>query len=304
MEIIQLRCFVAVAEKLHFGRAAQSLDMLPASLGRYIGNLEDSLGVRLINRTTRHVALTAVGAELLDDIKDLLNRVENIEAKAHNFDRLDSLALRVGSIDSAAAGLLPPLLNFFKTERPDIEVTLFEQKTIRLLPRLLSGRLDLAFVRPPDVRPDRIVFRPLLNETPVVAVPTSHPLADRSSVKIEDLAQEPLIVPDRGSRPHSHDLTIQLFAEAGLTAKIAQIAEEKQTIVNIVSAGLGLAIVPRWASRFAVGNVKFVPIETHSSQAMTKLSLAAAWVRDVRDPARDALLDCLIRHLEDFQKSA
>ena len=93
---------------------------------------------------------------------------------------------------------------------------LVEDKTVRLLPRLLSGRLDLAFVRPPE-RPDkRLEFLFLLHETAVVAVADRHPLASRKRVTIADLENEPLIVPERRSRPHSHDLTMKLFAEAGL----------------------------------------------------------------------------------------
>lgn len=304
MEIIELKCFLAVADKLHFGRAAQSLEMLPASLGRHIARLEDGLGTKLITRTTRHVSLTPTGNNLLEEIRDLVARFEQIEVKARSARQSHSTALRVGAIDSAAAGLMPQLLHHFREERPDIEIKLFEQKTIRLLPRLLSGRLDLAFVRPPEVQNPELVFHWLFTETAVVALPATHRLARKKLVHIAELADEPLIVPDRRSRPHSHDLTINLFLEAGLTARIAQIAEEKQTIVNIVATGLGLAIVPRWTSRLAVQGVKFVPVETTPGGTSNKLSLAAAWVRGTRDPARDALLDCLSRNLEEIARTA
>ncbi len=126
---------------------------------------------------------------------------------------------------------------------------LTEDKTIRLLPRLISGRLDMALVRPP-VNPDkRLEFLFLLHETAVVAVSDRHPLASRKRVDITDLAEQPLIVPERRSRPHSHDLTMKLFAQAGLQARVVQLADEKQTIVNLVAAELGVAIVPRWISR-------------------------------------------------------
>jgi DNA-binding transcriptional LysR family regulator len=137
-----------------------------------------------------------------------------------------------------------------------------------------------------------------------VAVPEDHRLAARGKVAITDLADEPLIVPDRRSRPHSHDLTMKLFLGAGLTARVAQIAEEKQTIVNIVSTGLGLAIVPRWTTRLAVPGVSFVPIDTTGYDVMNKLALSAAWVRGVRDPLRDALLDTLDRHLDEIEATA
>lgn len=261
VELVQLKCFLAVADTLHFGKAAQQLDILPSSLGRHIRNLEDSLGSRLVARTTRHVTLTEAGSELLDDARDLLERAEQLEEKARSRERQAATLLRVGAIDSAAAGLIPQLLNHFRAAHPEIQISLHEQKTIRLLPRLLSGRIDLAIVRPPEVKSPKLVFRNLFHETAVVAMPESHPLAGRSSVTVEELADEPLIVPDRRSRPHSHDLTMNLFLSAGLTARVAQIAEEKQTIINIVGAGLGLAIVPRWTQNLAVPGVSFVRID-------------------------------------------
>lgn len=304
MELIQLRCFLAVAETLHFGKAAHHLDMLPASLGRHLKNLEEGLGLKLVARTTRHVSLTPAGEELVEEARDLVDRADRFEELARSMEIKSSNVLRLGAIDSAAAGLVPQLLTYFREIRPDIQVTLYEQKTIRLLPRLSSGRIDLAFVRPPEVRPPEIVFRSLFHETAVVAIPTDHPLSRRSSITIPELADEPLIVPDRRSRPHSHDLTMKLFLEAGLTARVAQIAEEKQTIVNIVSTGLGLAIVPKWTARLAVSGVSFVPIQVNEGAAMNKLSLAAAWMRGTRDPARDALLDCLDGHLSDIAETA
>jgi len=304
MELVQLRCFSEVAETLHFGKAAQNLGMLPASLGRHVRNLEDSLGVELVARTTRHVALTGQGEQLLELARDILERADRLETTAHAMENETASVLRVGAIDSAAAGLMPQLLNFFRVERPDIKVTLYEQKTIRLLPRLRSGRLDIAFVRPPESRPADVVFQSLFHETAVVAMPEDHRLARRDSVEITELADEPLIVPDRRSRPHSHDLTMKLFLEAGLTARVAQIAEEKHTIVNIVGTGLGLAIVPRWTSRLAVSGVRYVPIAVGEGIAMNKLALAAAWMRGTRDTRRDALMACLDHRLEAITATA
>ncbi|MCD7061023.1 LysR family transcriptional regulator [Pelagibacterium xiamenense] len=304
MELLQLRCYLAVAETLHFGKAAQQLDMLPASLSRHIKLLEDSLGTTLIARTTRHVSLTAAGLMLLEDAKDLIDRSDALEEKARLSRSSDAQVLRVGAIDSVAAGMMPELLHYFGLEHPDIKITLMEQKTIRLLPRLLSGRLDVAFVRPPETRNPKLVFRPLFSETAVVAMPSDHPLAKRDMLQIGELVDQPLIVPDRRSRPHSHDLTIKLFLEAGLSARVAQVAEEKQTIVNIVSAGLGLAIVPRWTMRLQVQGVTFVPIDLSGSSVRDKLALAVTWVRGTNDPLREALLDTLARHQKQIAKSA
>ncbi len=301
MDLHQLRCFVAAAEELHFGRAAQRLDMLPSALGRFIRLLEEDLGTRLMTRTTRSVTLTDDGAVLLKEARALLAQADALTAKFRMRGRKRAAAVRVGAIDSAAAGLLPMLLRDFRKQRPDVTVQLAEDKTIRLLPRLLSGRLDLAFVRPPE-RPDkRLEFMFLFQETAVVAVSDHHPLASRKRVTIADLADQPLIVPERRSRPHSHDLTMKLFAEAGLEARIVQIADEKQTIVNLVSAQLGVAIVPKWTSRMAARGVRYVRLAT---SGMTKLPLAAAWTRGTRDPIRDDMLEMLRGRLAHYAREA
>jgi DNA-binding transcriptional LysR family regulator len=116
-------------------------------------------------------------------------------------------------------------------------------------------------------------------------------------VSILDLADEPLIVPDRRSRPHSHDLTIELFAEAGLQPRIAQFADEKQTIVNLVAAELGVALVPRWTSRLATPGVRYIPLGEEGGAKMRKLPLAVALARDLRDPLRDDMLATLNERL-------
>jgi DNA-binding transcriptional LysR family regulator len=290
MDLHQLRCFVAAAEELHFGKAAQRLDMLPSALGRFIKLLEEDLGTRLMTRTTRSVTLTDDGAFLLKEARNLLAQADGLAARFRTRGRKQATSLRVGAIDSAAAGLLPMLLHDFRERRPDVTVKLVEDKTIRLQPRLLSGRLDLAFLRPPENPDKRLEFLFLLHETAVVAVSDRHPLASRKSVTIADLAEEPLIVPERRSRPHSHDLTMKLFAEARLQARIVQLANEKQTIVNLVAAELGVAIVPRWTSRMAARGICYVPLDASD---MNRLTLAAAWTRGTRDPIRDEMLEML-----------
>lgn len=301
MDLHHLRCFVVAADELHFGRAAQRLDMMPSALGRTIRLLEDNLGTRLLTRTTRSVALTDDGSEFLKHARDLLTRADDLTSLFRARVRARAATIRVGVIDSAAAGLLPTLLYDHRERSPDVAVKLIEDKTIRLLPRLLSGQLDLAFVRPPHSADKRLEFMFLFHETAVVAVSERHPLASRTSLTIADIADEPLIVPERRSRPHSHDLTMKLFAEAGLQANVVQIADEKQTIVNLVAAEIGLAIVPRWTSRMAARGVHYVPL---GMSTMNKLPLAAAWVRGTRDRARDQLLEMLQDNLTRYAQEA
>lgn len=304
MELQQLRCFVAAADELHFGRAAQLLGMLPSALGRHIRLLEEDLGTRLLTRSTRNVALTDDGAAFLDEARAILFKADALAQRIRARGRRQATTLNVGAIDSAAAGLIPPLLHDFRKRRGDVEVRLIEDKTIRLLPRLLSGRLDIAFVRPPQTANERVAFLFLCHETAVVAVPSRHRLSTRKQLDVAELAQQPLIVPERRSRPHSHDLTIKLFAEAGLRPTIAQIADEKQTIVNLVAAGIGVAIVPRWTARMAIKGVRYVPLNITGEQSMRKLPLAAAWVYGARDPVRDDMLAMLRTRLAHYADQA
>lgn len=304
MELRQLRCLIAVADTLHFGRAAQSMDMLPASFGRHIRLLEEHLGGRLLVRTTRNVSLTEAGRDFVDAARVIVEQADRLESRFRDVQYQRGAILRIGAIDSAAAGLMPQVLPRLREALPDVAIELMEQKTIRLLPRILTGRLDVAIVRPPEVRDARLVFRPLLEETAVVAIPDGHRLADRPRITVRDMEDEPLIVPDRTSRPHSHDLTIKLFLDAGLTARVAQIAEEKQTIVSLVATGVGLAIVPRWASRLAMEGVRFVPLDLASGAAPPELALAAVWLRDTRHSNRDTFLRVLNEDLAAMAQTA
>lgn len=304
MDLHQLRCFVAVAEELHFGRAARRLNMLPSALGRHIRLLEDDLATRLLARTTRNVALTDDGAVLLGEARGLLAKADALATRFRASGRGQATTLRVGAIDTAAAGLMPMLLHDFRERHPEVTVHLLEDKTIRLLPRLLSGRLDLAFVRPPATRDHRLEFLMLFHETAVVAVPARHKLARRKRLSLATLADAPLIVADRRTRPHSHDLTVKLFEEAGLRPTITQVAEEKQTIVNLVAAELGLAIVPRWASRLAVPGVRYIPLTIPDPGRLNLLPLAAAWLRGSRDAVRDELLAILRTRLRRYAADA
>lgn len=290
MNLQQLRCFVLAAEELHFGRAARQADMLPSALGRFIRQLEEDLGVRLFHRTTRSMILTEDGAQLLADARRLLADADAIRARFQEGARETNASIRVGAIDSAALGLIPPLLHDFRQIRPDVEVELIEEKTIRLLPKLMSGRVDVAFLRPPIYAQTNLNFCHLLYETPIVAVPSNHPLARCEKITMNDIVDEPLIVPDRRSRPHSHDVTMKLFEKLGRAPSIAQIATEKQTIVHVVSTGLGLALVPRWISSMSLAGVTYIPLALKEEDTTGRLPLAAAWMAGSRDPTRDSLM--------------
>jgi len=140
MDLRQLRCAVAAAEEMHFGRAAARLEMLPAALGRAIRQLEDSLGVALFERTTRSVAVTLEGARILGEARRLLDEADAAERRWRSLGRKAGKTVRLGAMDSAASGLVPTLLADLAREAPDIRVQLVEDRSIRLLPARSFGR--------------------------------------------------------------------------------------------------------------------------------------------------------------------
>ena len=305
MDLRQLRCAVTAAEEMHFGRAAARLEMLPAALGRAIRQLEDALGVALFERTTRSVSVTPEGARILREAHQLLEEADAAETRWRRLGRKGGKLLRLGAMDSAASGLVPVLLADLARLCPDVRVQLSEDRSIRLMPKLLAGSLDLALVRP-GLRPfhRRLRAEFLLYETPILMLPAAHPLAAKAAVRVSDLTETPMIVPDRRSRPHSHDLVLGLFTAAGVSPKIIQNADEKQTMLNMVAAGIGGAIAPRWWSNIAPAGVTICDIELTALPGTHRLPLYAAWPRDIRDETRDRVIDVLQNGLKRYAQNA
>jgi DNA-binding transcriptional LysR family regulator len=292
MDLKQLKCFAAVAEDLHFGHAAQRMNMLPSALGRQIKLLEEDLGTRLLVRSTRHVALTPAGVVLRREARSILEQVAAAELKVRLLSKAKETALRIGAIDSAAVGLLPTLLGEFKELHPEIETRLVECTSAQQLQMLLSGRLDLAFVRPP-VRESGLQYEFLMYETLVIALPSDHALAAKDAIDIHDLAPMPLIVPARQVRPHSYKAIMRAFHAAGEEARIVLEAAEKQTMVSLVAAGIGLALVPNWAAKLQVRGVVYRPLRLESSMEGPESALGLAWSEDLRSAPRQMFVDLI-----------
>ncbi|OQP33209.1 LysR family transcriptional regulator [Pantoea latae] len=295
MDINQLRCFVAVGQELHFGRAAQKMEMMPASLSRFIRLLEEELGIRLLNRSTRNVALTAEGAIFFEEASRLIEQFDALARRFKGGLKDDRRTLRIGAIDSAARGIVPALLNLFVPRHPQMDIHIIEDKTINLLPKLKSGWLDLIFIRAPHSLDASLEVRFIAQESCVLAVPVSHALARHAAVTVEDFRHEPMIVAERRARPHSHELTMSLFRQAGLTPHIAQFAEEKQTILSLVGAGLGVAIVPSLYKDMNSENVRFIQLTL--PPAIKGLPLSMAWQKGNQD-ARVAEMIALLNENE------
>ncbi|MFS2222650.1 LysR family transcriptional regulator [Pantoea sp. B65] len=298
MELNQLRCFIAVADELHFGHAAQRLDMLPSALGRYIKLLEASLGTRLLSRSTRNVSLTLHGALFLEEAREIVTRADQLQQRFQKLARQNAGRLRIGAIDSAAVSLIPHILHLFRERWPEVEIQVMEDKTTKLLPKLKSGRLDLIFIRPMEQMDSALENQFLFYEDVVLAIAEKHPLAQYSEIHVNDLAGIPLIVPERKVRPHSYDLTMNLFDHAGFKPQLVKIADEKQTIINMVAAELGAAIMPRWVTRMSALKVKFIPLAAEYLNIRRKLPISAVWVKDSRDETRDKMMAIVMQERE------
>ena len=300
MDINQLRCFVVLGDELHFGRAARKLEMMPASLSRFIKLLEDDLGIRLLNRSTRNVSLTPEGAAFLNEAKTVIADFDALRQRFRKNSLLQKRTLRIGAIDSAAKGLLPELLNLFVRRFPEADIHLTEDKSHKLIPRLISGWLDVVFVRPPEHIDAMLTTRFIANETCVLAVPTNHRLVSYDEVRIDDFRHEPVILPERRTRRHSHDLTMNIFKEGGSMPVIAQYAEEKQTILSFVAAGLGIALVPASYKDMNADGVKYLALTP--KKHVEGLPLSAMWHQGNNTLYVRSLLEILSDNIDELTR--
>lgn len=254
MDLRQLRCFIAVAEELHFGRAAERLGLAPPALSRQISALEDELGVSLLTRTTRQVALTRAGLIMLEEAKAILVRMERASRAVREASLASSKVLRVGAIDAASSSFVPEALVTFRSRHPGIEIKFVEAMTAPLVQMLEAGKLDLALLRPPR-KPTDCAFEILRVERPIVVLSENHPLAAREYLTMQDLIGEPFVVPSKRIRPFAYDLVMAYFESVGAVPNVTIEATEKPAMMSAVAAGLGMALAPDWVSRLSFPGV-------------------------------------------------
>ncbi len=245
IDLRALRQFVAVAEELHFGRAAQRLHMTQPPLTTAIQALERRLGAPLFVRTQRSVALAPAGAALLPEVRRLLHAADDLSRQAQAAAAGLIGRLRLAFVSSIAYGPLPGWLRSFRAAQPAVALTLREATLDVQLDAFAAGEIDAGFVlhaegaAPPGLAAWRALREPL-----VMALPEAHPLAAQASLRFDDVAAEPLVIFPRGIAPSLFDAIVGHYRGRGVTPHIAQEANQMQTIVNLVSAGIGLAWVP------------------------------------------------------------
>ena len=278
-ELRHLRYFVAVAEELHFGRAAQRLNIAQPPLSQQIQRLEQLVGTKLLERTSRRTELTPAGAVFLQHARRLLGESERAADAARRAARGEMETLVVGFADSAALSVLPAIVRRFRQAHPDVHLELIERSTQAQLTALEQGRVDVALVRGPVVDAS-LHIETLLRETFVVAVPDDHALARRRRTTVEALRSHPFVLFPRHLAPAFHDELIAICLRAGFSPEVRAEAAEYQTILSLVAAGIGISLVPASVRNLGRTGVSFVPLP----DARTKASVVLATRPDRPSP--------------------
>ncbi len=240
----RLRYFVAVAETLHFGRAAARLHMSQPPLSRQIQQLEREMGALLFRRSKRRVELTDAGAYLLEQARRMLAEADTLAARTRRVESGESGRLTLGFISSVDYSILPGLLSAYRAAHPGVTLELRELTSDVQLRELHEGRIDAGMLLAP-VDDATLAMLPLLREPLVAALPADDALArSRTLLSLSSLARRPFIIFPRSAATGLYDSIVEFCRQAGFTPHVAQEAIQMQTIVSLVSAGLGVALVP------------------------------------------------------------
>jgi DNA-binding transcriptional LysR family regulator len=294
-DLRQLRYFIAVAEEKHFGRAAVRLSMTQPPLSQAIRALEETLGVELFARTKRSVELTQVGTDLLSEVRRLLASAEALRPLAQSLARGEAGVLSLAFVSTADYGLLPSLLRDFGARHPRVRLQLTEATSDVQIDELVAGRIDAGLVIAP--LPPRhaahLSWLPIAREPLVIAM--SSEMAARvegpsastgaewldTPISLRDVAEAPLVIFPRRLAPGFYDIIMDCYGVAGLTPRIGQEAIQMQTIVSLVSAGMGVALVPQSLRNLRRTGVVYRPLRESVPAIETGLVWRTAQVSPV-----------------------
>lgn len=280
LDLGQVRCFVAAATELNFRRAAALLNMTQPPLSRQIQLLEDNLGVMLFERIGRTVKLTTEGRVFLADATRLLNLAEQAESTVRRASKGKTGRVRLGFTGAAGYELIPELLVAAADVLPEIDVVLLELVSAAQIEAFAANAIDLGFLRPLPSR-QKLEFLLVDEEPLIVALPKRHTLCQFEQIALKQLDEQPFIMHSPTQGKYFHDRIMGMLATEGVNLNIAQYIDQTPTILSLVRAGLGVAILPASAQRFHYDNVEFRFIAQHSIQA----EMSMAWRADQDNPA-------------------
>ncbi|MDQ0646377.1 DNA-binding transcriptional LysR family regulator [Microbacterium natoriense] len=292
MELRQLRYFMAVADELHFGRAAQKLHMSQPPLSVQIGRLEREVGTPLFVRSTRRVALTAAGMHLQESARRILDEVDAVRADMRDYVGGLSGQLTAGFVSSANYTVLPEVVRLFRARRPKVSLTLVPLTSGEQFDRLRAGTLDIGIVRDElprtGVGADSLSTAVVFEERLVACLPAGHALAGRTEASLQDVIAEPMIAYPRALMPGYVDRVTELLAQAGRMRVVEEVVHQ-ETALGFVAAGVGISILPESVRQLVPPSIAVVPL---AGSPTTRL-LAAWRTRDDESAVRGAFLECL-----------
>jgi DNA-binding transcriptional LysR family regulator len=265
VELRHLRYFVAVAEELHFRKAAERLHVAQPAVSEQIRKLEQELGVRLFNRSQRSVALTAAGTALLEEARHVLRHAEVAQQAARNAGEQVTARLRIGYLPDSLPGSVPRALRHLASSAPAVEVGLTTGPSLRLIEELRASRLD-AVVTSLPAPTNGLRVTSLGTQGAVVVLPATHPRAVDSTLAIGQLAPERLLGLPREANPAFHNAVVAMCHTAGLSPTFVELPEPRVEHVLLgVAAGAGLAVLPEAVTeRFAAPGIRFVALEAEA----------------------------------------
>lgn len=298
MELRQLHYFVAVAEELHFARAASRVHIAQPALSTQIQSLERELGVQLLVRTTRRVELTRAGATFYDRCVRILSDIDLSAEITRSVAGKTVTRIRIGTIYPATVGLLPAFLARIARKYPEIQLHVSSGTTDDIIRNLESGQINLGFIRPVE-NIGALRFVSIAHENYLLAVEKSSVLASRQEICVEDLRDQKIISFSRQNLSYTERYFAEKFAEHDLTRNIAYTCDDTFSLVSLVSAGLGIGFAPEWTGSFRTAMSRFgkYGVSTSGSglvllgtqrirrrHAMTSSILRGRWLGSAKEP--------------------
>lgn len=286
MELRHLSAFVAVAEELHFGRAAKRLQMAQPPLSQQIRQLEKELGVQLFERNTRSVRLTSAGESFLQPVRTVLDHLDVAVRAAKAAGRGEYGRVSIGFAGASSHETLPRLTRAVRAAHPGIELVMTGQTYANVaLARVADGSLDLGFVRLPVTQPG-VAHRVIDEEELVCALPSDHPLAARDSVSIEGLAEEPFVSFPANTGSTVRDAMVGACEAAGFNPRVVQEAPDSYTIMALVAAGVGVTLTVTSVQHIQQNGLVYRPL----AGPPIRRQAALAWRSDNPSAALRAVL--------------
>ena len=286
IELRLWRQFLAVADELHFGHAAQRLNMTQPPLTQAIAQLEALLGLKLFDRTKRSVQLTAAGAALVPEARDLLARAQALPTYARASADGEAGRLRLAFVSTVGFDLLPRWVRAFREQYPKVQLELIEATGDVQLQALERGEIDAGFMlHSPGFAPPGLTCQRIARDSLVVAVPEQSGLAGNSALTLKDLLDQPLVIFPRRILPSLYDAIFAMYHASGHLPRVAQEAIQMQTIVNLVSAGLGVAWVPDSVRQFQRPGVVYRELKGGKGRAVPGCETSLVWVAVAASPA-------------------